>query len=339
MPTILLMLGILVAGAGSGAIEFGILVNEFSLRSALISAGTTALTGGLILIALAAVVSELKRLGEALRARPGTRPARSSADVPEPGVALDPVAAAPPRSSHSAPAPVPSPPRPMAEASPRDLSAVEPRQVAYSAVDLSASPIERLRPMVSRIDRIRPEPSIVANADEIPSPNGARQQRGRHIRPFAAETVVEGKSEHAVHPDHAADTSALKTSRLDFLFRAKPARPAPSERFDAVWGADRRAESVADAEPRLETSANSAADFSSSVESAPAVAILKSGAVNGMAYTLYADGAIDAELPQGTARFSSIAELRAHVENNSLPNNRRRTSDERGASRVLPSVV
>jgi hypothetical protein len=64
-------------------------VNEFSLRGALISAGTTALTGGLILIALAAVVGELKRFGETLRARPTARPARSSIEIPEPGVALD----------------------------------------------------------------------------------------------------------------------------------------------------------------------------------------------------------------------------------------------------------
>jgi hypothetical protein len=33
-----------------------------------------------------------------------------------------------------------------------------------------------------------------------------------------------------------------------------------------------------------------------------------------MAYTLYADGSIEANLPEGTVRFSSIAELRAHIE-------------------------
>jgi hypothetical protein len=36
-----------------------------------------------------------------------------------------------------------------------------------------------------------------------------------------------------------------------------------------------------------------------------------------MAYTLYADGSIEAQLPQGTVRFGSITELRAHIENNS----------------------
>jgi hypothetical protein len=48
-----------------------------------------------------------------------------------------------------------------------------------------------------------------------------------------------------------------------------------------------------------------------------AAAILKSGVVEGMAYTLYADGSIEAELPTGTVRFGSIAKLRAHIESNS----------------------
>jgi hypothetical protein len=45
------------------------------------------------------------------------------------------------------------------------------------------------------------------------------------------------------------------------------------------------------------------------------IAILKSGVIDGMAYTLYTDGSIEAELPQGTMRFGSIDELRAHLEN------------------------
>jgi hypothetical protein len=45
-------------------------------------------------------------------------------------------------------------------------------------------------------------------------------------------------------------------------------------------------------------------------------AILKSGVISGMAYTLYADGSIEAKLRVGTVRFGSIDELRAYLENN-----------------------
>ena len=48
-----------------------------------------------------------------------------------------------------------------------------------------------------------------------------------------------------------------------------------------------------------------------------AAAILKSGVVDGMAYTLYTDGSIEAKLPEGTIKFGSVAELRAHIESNS----------------------
>jgi hypothetical protein len=43
--------------------------------------------------------------------------------------------------------------------------------------------------------------------------------------------------------------------------------------------------------------------------------ILKSGVVDGMAYTLYEDGSIEAQLPEGVVRFGSIASLRDHLEN------------------------
>jgi hypothetical protein len=44
------------------------------------------------------------------------------------------------------------------------------------------------------------------------------------------------------------------------------------------------------------------------------ISILKSGVVEGMAYSLYSDGSIEAELPQGTLRFGSIEALRNHIE-------------------------
>ncbi len=50
------------------------------------------------------------------------------------------------------------------------------------------------------------------------------------------------------------------------------------------------------------------------VQNEATVSVLKSGVVDGMAYTLYSDGSIEAQLPQGTLRFGSITELRNHIE-------------------------
>jgi len=50
------------------------------------------------------------------------------------------------------------------------------------------------------------------------------------------------------------------------------------------------------------------------VEDQPPVTVLKSGVVDGMAYSLYSDGSIEAQMPEGMMRFASIDELRAHLD-------------------------
>ena len=70
------------------------------------------------------------------------------------------------------------------------------------------------------------------------------------------------------------------------------------------------------AEAAQPSDAPEAASGDASAEASQAVAVLKSGVVDGMAYTLYVDGSIEAELPQGTLRFSSINDLRGYLENN-----------------------
>ena len=347
MSVILLVVGILVAGAGLTAIGFGIPINEFSLGTTLIMAGTTALAGGLVLIGLATVVSELSRLGEALRSRPPARPARQPAEAAEPAIAAvpapAPAAAAPPPSPPS-PAPRPAPPpvappqRPKMEAPQRDLGPIEPRPVGPSAVEVSAAAIERLRSSIPRVDRAKPEPGAEAEVDEVPplSPNGSALP-GQHARPTAEPAPEPRVAPPApARSGDAAAVDALKASRLDFLFRSKPAgRPAPNENFDAFWAADGQPATKGaprDAEPRFEAPAPARRPAQAApqaeeryVAPAPAppaqeptdVAILKSGVVDGMAYTLYADGSIEAKLPHGTVRFGSIAELRAHIESNS----------------------
>ena len=92
MPVIFLILGILTAGAGIAAIGFGISIKDLPIGPTLIIAGTTALVGGLLLVGFSAAVSELARIVEAVRPRPGLRgPAR-------------PVAAAEAIASHAVPA-------------------------------------------------------------------------------------------------------------------------------------------------------------------------------------------------------------------------------------------
>ena len=302
MSVLLSLLGIVVAAAGVAAIGFGIPINEFTLGTTLIVAGVSALTGGLVLIGLAAVVAELGRVGEAIRTRLAVRAPARSAEVPE----LAQAAAAP------APGPMtsarPGAPSPRARPEAPQVRAGDTPATAGASLGEVSPPADRLRDYAARAEQS--EPPVVAEEEEVPlSPNGAAHRpSGVEAAPPEAQVPPEDRT-------GGAAVEALKASRLDFLFRSKPARPASQRgNFDAVWPAGKRAESgssqAVEAEHQAEDSAEDIA------EPRPA-AILKSGVVDGMAYTLYADGSIEAKLPQGTVKFGSIAELRAHIESNS----------------------
>ncbi len=309
MSTILSLLGIAVTAAGVAAIGFGIPINEFTLGTTLIVAGVSAFTGGLVLIGLATVVAELGRLREAIRARPIARPAARSADAQELAqTAAAPATLATPGLMAGARAAQAGSPRPKPEAP--QVRSVE-SHAGASAVDASRAESA--------------EPSIVADEEEVTlSPSGAslpHTHRPRTLEPAPPEPKVSPEDRAG-----GAAVEALKASRLDFLFRSKPARPASQrENFDAAWPAGgKRAET--ESSPALKGDqdqsdhaavAEDRRPQEASGEQTHAAAILKSGVVDGMAYTLYADGSIEAKLPHGTVKFGSIAELRAHIESNS----------------------
>jgi hypothetical protein len=310
MSVILFILGILLTAAGIVAIGFGIPINEFNLGYTLIVAGTTTAAAGCILIGLAAAVDQLTQIANALRPRSGSRPVLQPAQVSEPPLPemANPVLM-------PAPAPVkpamPVPPRNPVFARKLEERASEPAP-AEAKPEVSVSAIERLRSSLGRPDRNAPD---IADGEDVTYAPAAPVQP---IPPGPAP--ARGRGTNGVAPAPGAESQ--KKPALDFLFRSK--REPPPEAFDSVWpqrGGQRRSE-----EPREETSGPAAeapidrgflaAPASAPEETRPA-AILKSGVVDGMAYTLYADGSIEAQLPQGTVRFGSIAELRAHIENNS----------------------
>jgi hypothetical protein len=91
---------------------------------------------------------------------------------------------------------------------------------------------------------------------------------------------------------------------------AEPAAPPPT--FDDAWPKSERARrpgrnSAPDVAPP-------AAPVAPARPDTPQVTVLKSGVVDGMAYSLYSDGSIEAQMPEGMMRFASIDELRAHLD-------------------------
>ncbi len=322
MSLFLLILGSLFAGAGIVTIGLGVPINEFNLGGTMIIAGTTAIAGGAILIGLSAAVHQLTQIANALRPRAGSRP------VAQPAEQAFPAAIRPGPSPVQAPAADPSPPKPPMPAPPRAPVFANPKaeeQVGEPAspepaAEVSFSAIERLRSSLGRADR---KASDTAATEDVSYPSDA-PRAAPAASGAGVNTAANWAGNGAAPTGGTGAGEGVKKPPLDFLFRAKAREPQP-EPFDAVWPkrAARRADEQADlggslrpAEAPVERPSVSEAPAAAPEELRPA-AILKSGVVDGMAYTLYADGSIEAQLPQGTVRFGSIAELRLHIENNS----------------------
>lgn len=343
MSILLYVAGALFLVIGAALIGFGIPINEFSFGNTLIIAGMVAMVGGLIVLALGVVVRELRHVAEAY-SRAAMRPARPPEPESVPLVRAAPAAAAR----------VPFPPKPksppLPEISPREpvaSFAPEPRDELPPSRDDSSLPFPIRRPMATPVAPPitapvpRPQEEVFG-APSLPNPADFPDFEGREeARPTSAERHRPGDAEvkEAAELAEAGEwDDTEKPAAAAEAIEAEPPLFAPARRgppppetsadkpersyFDAMWPAEPELLKAPDVKPPHVDLPEPAVELEAEREEPPAeeprtVPILKSGVVDGMGYTLYVDGSIEAELPQGTLRFASINELRAHLEKTS----------------------
>jgi hypothetical protein len=337
MSTVLFALGLIGVVAGLAMIGFGIPINEFSLGNTLIFAGTTALTGGLILFGLGAAVAQLQRISDVLAARPVPRPGRQ----PE---AFEPQAPGG-RSSGPGQGRVNFPPKTTAAWSGSEQQPMDPHYSGAPSYDAVQESYDRPAPGYAPMPRYPNEPQAYApEYDEAPLAP-VRQHAPAYAPSYAPparpnevpDDAYRGQS--APKPPGLNGSGARHEPNLDAAaWRNAPPldRPPQTVNFDAIWPGEQRANEQRQAEQRQakaepaprqpwqpEPAAAPAAEPRRNEQalrpsSEPrAVAVLKTGVVDGMNYTLYVDGSIEADLPQGMLRFASINDLRNHLEKNS----------------------
>ncbi|MGB8075546.1 MAG: hypothetical protein WCF55_22305 [Pseudolabrys sp.] len=297
MPALLYGIGAFALFTGLLMIGFGIPINEFSFGNTLIGAGTTASVGGLIIIGLGVVAGQLRRVAEALA-------------MPLPGRPVQ-----PPELSESAAAPRPAPGRTPYPAKPPS-AALDPMHAP------AANPYEDKFEEVSAPRLRNPDISEVEEEISLSPPRPAMAP----VKPPANDLSAFGRP--SAGPPPTVATSAGEKNR-EAAWRSPPPTPSapqtrPGANFDAMWPAEAKPKVPPYHEPQAETKVESisrdplVATKRAELETkSRTVAVLKSGVVDGMAYTLYIDGSIEAELPQGTVRFASIHELRNHLAKNS----------------------
>jgi hypothetical protein len=157
-------------------------------------------------------------------------------------------------------------------------------------------------------------------APEAAPPEPAAATKPRRNLLFSSSSRRE-RERAAQTPDPAAADSVAAPAAPPVLPPA-PKEPAPAT-FEDAWPQSDRARTDAlrrtrtpstFAEPNAPAPApERAAPTVRSEEPAP-VTVLKSGVVDGMAYSLYSDGSIEAQMPEGMMRFASIDELRSHLD-------------------------
>lgn len=297
---LLLLLGFTAMAAGVFIVGFGIPIRETSFGAALLVVASVAVTGGFILVGLAAAVRELHRVVQGVKARlPGAQ----------------------------------RPVRPMER---RDGERRNGERREGERLDGADRRPEPRLPIPGAPGTEAPN-VIPTKLDEPDTQERWRKPGPEWLRRAMAEIDASPRpAEDAPAPDNYR---AVTAPPLDNATQVLPT-PAVSSRnmFETVWPSKRRAPEGApepQAEASIETQMRPAEANLPAMAPAPPVAppvvpapigpvrfeprplpILKSGVIDEMAYTLFADGSIEAQMPDGTMRFASIDELRKHLEKN-----------------------
>jgi hypothetical protein len=308
---LLLLLGFIAMAAGVFVGGFGFPIRETSFGAALLVVGSVAVTGGLILVGLAAAVRELQRVVQGLKARvpSGPRPARPverregerrngerrEADR------LD--------SDRRPEARMPMPAAPGAEALnviPTKLDASDTQERwrepapewlrrAMAEIEVATRPAEaKLAPHKYRTNDVRQPPDVWPRAAAPSSPVSASAE-ALQAPAVSAQNMFETAwpSKHR-DPEGASEQQAEASPEIQVRpadAKSPPAAPDPPVAPTVVPASMRPPR----AEPRQ-------------------LPVLKSGVIDEMAYTLFSDGSIEAQMPDGTMRFASIEELRNHLQ-------------------------
>ena len=299
---VMLVVGIGLILAGLLAVGFGIPVKEFSFGNTLILTGAMAGCTGFVMLGLWMAVMELKavarRLGAGIPAGPGAEAALQPA-VPTAGARGQPqgdggflITRDQATAEHAAgpqPASAAAPPPWHDEAASRGVRNEPPAVPA--PVPAPAEPAPKRRNLLFSSSSRKERERAQARTSEPLTPDLLTPEL-RPNPPAAPPAAEPGEPRPATFDD--------AWPRAD---RSKPGDAAPARRSART--------------PSTFNEANGAAAPSrppAPREEQPPVTVLKSGVVDGMAYSLYSDGSIEAQMPEGMMRFASIDELRTHLD-------------------------
>ena len=313
MVFLLALLSFIAVAAGVFGLGLGIPIRETWFGAALLMAGSVAVTGGFILVGLAAVVYELRQIGQGFKApssgmpravRPLERRDEERFDN------VDGQMASPMRM----PVPLGTDAHDMIPAKfdgadtrerwrkggPEEwlLRAMAEIESAPRHTDAAPAPIDYHPGDIRRRSNSWPRPAITLPADHPPP----------YPPPLGGEGRVGGTSAVSSH-----DIFSKETFEAIWSSEHRSSRNGPEQRSEPR--PDTRMRPAGSKSPPLSPAqaAASASTRPAHVEPRP-LPILKSRVIQQIAYTLFTDGSIETQMPQGVRRFASIEEFLSHLE-------------------------
>lgn len=302
MVVFLLVLGSFIAAAGLGLVATGVSFQAHTFDASNLTPGMIAVIGGCILIGLGIVVRALLRVERALIRVPVSRPARAGEVVASIALAQE---------SEAAGIPFPAKPKAIPQTAAVPMPAMPPPVAQADAAPdaLQTSDQERLEttPVVEASDvSLLPKPPARADEDSGEVHHAAGRANGSAHAVTAPRVAANGRP---IRPPQAQAKGSIFDALWPKQQRAAEVEPAPTAESTAVPPAIPVSQQAEASEPSPPAKLVVAPQPDRAV-----VSVLKSGVVEGMAYTLFSDGSIEAQLPGGTLRFGSITELRNHIE-------------------------
>ena len=286
MIVALQIVGMVAVLVGLVTIGVGIPVKEFSFGNTLILSGTVGMCTGLILLGLSVVATELKLVTRRLAAgpRPASGDPRARAALPFPG----------------------------AEASPASMASAEPSM----APPVAPAPWQEPHMQAEPVPPAPPPPPPQKSKRNLMFESNVRKDRERaaaaagepaSAEPGAPPPPVPPPAEPAAPPPATFEDAWPKADR------GRPGDVPPQRRGNRLTAQPAEQKAAAGTERPAPPPPPPAPPPAPQTE-ATGVTVLKSGVVDGMVYSLYSDGSIEAQMPEGMMRFASIDELRAHLD-------------------------
>jgi hypothetical protein len=306
MYLLLLVFGALLAVAGVILAAPGVSLHQHAFDAATATPGIVAVIGGLVLCGLGLALRILQRIEQTLAARPMPRAERTG----------DPTLPAGVKDLLGEAASAANPSKSFSRRRPGQFTTLVP---SASADEKRPEETPEKLPAAARFETARAAELDLSPKSVVPKSLLSQSLSGED------DAIGEAKDLRFARRSNGAASSRI-TPRLDMNARS----PLGGDRstgpsFETMWPKGPRpsraiqqpapepfAEPTAEPEPNKEPVLELPSPAVATDESP--VTILKSGVVDGMAYTLFSDGSIEADLPQGKLRFGSITELRNHIE-------------------------